>query len=619
MRLAPSLHHKILRVDLELGRLSENPTPSEIARSYLGGTALGLRYLYDEVAPDVSWSDPRNVFFVGSGPLGGTTIGGSGAISVVTAGAMTNGATSSQANGFMGAFLKFSGYDGIVIQGASKEWKYLLIHNGKTELRDATHLLGKDTWETDSLIKQELDLSPGQMSVFSIGPAGENQVRFAALVGDRGHVAGHNGLGAVLGSKRLKAIAVGRGGGSVAVHDTERLQRVAAGIWERAEQSPNYKWGTATVYSGAESVGFLPVKNYTTNLFPEHARFMSTQYRAKHEMTRHPCWGCRSAHCNLMKLKEGPYAGYEGEEPEYEQWAAFGSIIGNTDLGGAMVLANEVDRLGFEANEMGWVLGWVMECYEKELLSRDDLDGLEVKWGDVETARKLVQNIAHRRGFGDILAEGVMRASQKVGGEAGKCAIYTKTGSTPRGHDHRGGWYELFDTSVSVFATMESNPRLVREPARYGIPDEIGPFDAENIAIGVARTKGVQQFQDSLVTCRFITLSYLDPLCEALTAATGWNFDFNECFDVGRRAVNIARVFNLRRGVGGVEMEGPSERYGSAPADGPNVGTTIMPHIERMKQVYYKNMGWDEHGVPLRQTLQGLGLEEIAADIPPQQ
>jgi len=286
----PSLNGRVLRVDLSSGRLSDDTTYLGEMRSYVGGTALGTRYLYDEVGSDVAWSDPGNRFFLGVGSLNGTVIGGSGSISVVTAGALTNGATSSQANGYCGAFLKFAGFDGILVHGAAEEWKYLYVHDGKAELRDARHLVGKDTWETEDLIRSELGFAAREMSVFSIGPAGENLVRFAALAGDRGHVAAHNGLGAVLGSKKLKAIAVARGRGRVEVKDPERLREVSREFWDRCKKAPFYTWGTSRVYSAAEAGGWLPVKNYTTSVFPEHARFMGDDYRARHEMTRHPCW-----------------------------------------------------------------------------------------------------------------------------------------------------------------------------------------------------------------------------------------------------------------------------------------------------------------------------------------
>jgi aldehyde:ferredoxin oxidoreductase len=611
----PSLNGRILRVDLGSGRLEGDDAYMEKMRSYLGGTALGLRYLYDEVGPDVEWSDPENRFFLGAGPLNGTAIGGSGTISAVTVGALSNGPVSSQANGYMGAYLKSAGFDGVLLQGAGDRWRYLYIHDGKAELRDASHLVGKDTWETEELIKQELGYSARQMSVFSIGPAGENLVRFAALVGDRGHVAAHNGLGAVLGSKRLKAVAVARGRARPEVKDPQRLRDISEELWKRCEKTGFYTWGTSWVYSSAEAAGWLPVRNYTTSVFPEHARFMGDDYSSRHQMTRHPCYACRTRHCHMMKLAEGSYAGYEGEEPEYEQWAAFGAGIGNTDVGGAMVLSNEVDRLGMDCNEMGWVLGWVMECYEKELLSRDDLDGLQMDWGNVEAARQLMRNIANRRGFGDALAEGVMHAAQKVGGEAIRFAIYTPKGNSPRSHDHRGRWSEMFDTVVSSTGTYESHLSAMPDLEPYDLPAKVGDFDADMIAEAVARTKGAVQFEDSLVTCRFVTGMHLDLLCQAVEAATGWDFDFQEAFHVGRRAVNIARVFNLRRGIGH-ELERPSERYGSTPVDGANAGIGIMEHWERMLRIYYENMGWDgEMGVPLAETLRSLGLDDLVADL----
>jgi aldehyde:ferredoxin oxidoreductase len=515
----------------------------------------------------------------------------------------------------MGAYLKWSGYDGILIQGKATGWKYLFVHDGQAELRDAGHLLGKDTWETEEAIKSELGFSARDMSVFSIGPAGENLVRFAALVGDKGHVAAHNGLGAAMGAKWLKAIAVARGKARPQVKDPLRLRDLSQQVWARTEKTNIFQWGTSRVYSSAEAGGWLPVKNYTTTRFPAHADFMGDKYRATHEMHRHVCFACRSFHCHLMKLTEGKHAGYEGEEPEYEQWAAFGSAIGNPDLGGAFVLSNEVDRLGMDCNEMGWVIGWVMECYEKELLSQDDLDGLQMDWGNVEAARQLVRNIANRRGFGDILAEGVMRAARKVGGEAARLAIYTAKGNSPRGHDHRGRWSELFDTSVSSMGTYESHLGGTPNKEAYGLPAQIGDHDPDLIAEAVAKTKGAVQFEDSLVTCRFVTGMYLDLLCPAVEAATGWDFDFREAFNLGRRAVNLARVFALRRGIDH-RLERPSERYGTPAPDGPHAGIPIMEHWDRMLEVHHRNMGWDSNGVPLPETLRSLGLEDVIRDLP---
>lgn len=606
---------KILRVNLTSAKTTVEFLDAETVRKYLGGTCLGAKYLIEEVAPEKQWSDPDNRIFVGSGPLGGTRIAGSGTVSLVTKGAMTNGAASTQANGFFGAFLKLAGYDTIVIEGSADNWQYLYIDEyGTAHLRDATHLQGRDTWETEETIKAELGYSEHNMSVLSIGPAGEHLVRFAAVVGDKGHVAAHNGIGAVMGSKRLKALAVARGKGRVPVKDDEKLAAVAKELVEAARRAGGldvFHWGTSRVISIAEAAGWLPVRNYTTSVFPEHTLFVGDRIRKIFEIKRSPCWACPSYHCNLMKVTEGPYAGYSGEEPEYEQWAAWGPQIYQKDPGAAVMLSNEVDRLGMDCNEASWVIGWVMECYEKGVLTRDDLDGLELAWGNVGATLELLRNIAHRRGYGDVLAEGVKHAAEQLGGEAVQWAIFTGKRNTPRGHDHRGRWVELFDTCVSNTGTVETNPGLLPDLTFYGLPKTYDIFSPQDVSTVVAKTKGSLQLFDSLVVCAFITNSQVPLLAEALKAVTGWDVDAHEAVEVGRRAVNLMRVFNVRAGLT-PDLEFPSARYGSVPVDGAARGRAIMPHWEEMLENYYRLMGWDRTtGLPVPETLRDLGLEYL--------
>src|SRR3990170_2669866 len=201
---------KILRVDLTNGRIDTDAPDEPTLRRWVGGTGIGAKYLYDLVAPGVEWNDPRNMLSIASGPLGGTRLGGTGTISVVTKGPLTNTATSTQANGFMGAFMKFAGFDGVVLTGASEKWVYVYMHDGVAELRDASHLVGKDTWEMQEAIAAELGKKEADISVMGVGPAGEHLVRFAAVAGDHGHVAGHNGSGAAMGAKKVKAIVATR-------------------------------------------------------------------------------------------------------------------------------------------------------------------------------------------------------------------------------------------------------------------------------------------------------------------------------------------------------------------------------------------------------------------------
>lgn len=612
---------KLLRVDLTNEKITEEELDAETTRKYIGGTGIGAKYLYEEVPPGVEWSDEGNRLIMAAGPLGGTRIGGSGTFSIVAKGALTNGATASQPNGYFGAFLKFSGFDGIIFQGKSKNWVYLHIHDGKAELRDASHLLGKDTWETDAQIHEDLGKKERALSVYSIGPAGENLVKFAGILGDKGHAAAHNGSGAVMGSKKLKAVAAERSPAKFTLADPEKLSAVANQLHESILGNPwtkdTYLWGTLNgILRGTGS--YIPVKNYTTNIYDidkeDLEKFGGPYIREHFQAKPHPCWACRMHHCHIVTIPDGPYAGFVGEEPEYEQFAAFGPAIGQTDVAAAIVMANEVDRLGMDTNEMGWILGLAMECYEKGIITKEDTNGLELNWGNVEAARALMRNIAHREGFGNTMAEGVMRAAQLLGGEAPHMAIHTMKGSTPRGHDHRIRTTEQFDTCVSDSSTLESTP-VVSRPADFSIPETIDYYSAEQVSSIEGNTKGSMQFEDSLGTCRFCARTNLPLLTEALNASTGWDITPAEAMQQGRRTMALLRSFNIRHGHTR-DDDRPSPRYGSTPVDGPMEGKTLASEWDAMLDNYYRIMGWDEKtSKPLPETLKSLGLEHVIPDL----
>ncbi|MDH5782693.1 MAG: hypothetical protein OEZ35_03390 [Candidatus Bathyarchaeota archaeon] len=605
---------KFLRLDLTFERLSDQVFGEETLRKYIGGTGIGTKILYDEISPKACWSDPVNRLSIASGPLGGTRVPGSGTISLVTKGALTNGTTSVQANGLFGAYLKFSGYDGVIVQGAAKRWLYLHIEDDKAELRDANHLLGRGTYETSELIKEELEKKEMQMSVLSIGSAGEHLVRFAGVFVDKGHSASHNGSGAVMGSKKLKAIAVARGKHRVPVKDMERLKATINSFYVM-EGSKNFKGTLGIVHNCLTSdsaPGELPIKNYLTNVWdiPEDkvSKFSAEYIRGHFEPRRSPCWGCQATHSTIMTIPNGPYAGMEIEEPEYEQMAAWGPVIDNKDAASAAMLSSVCDRLGFENNEAGWLIAWVMECYEKSFLKKEDTGGLDMKWGNIEATKQMLYMIAHRQGFGDVLAEGVMRASQRIGGKAAECAIYTKKGNTPRGHDHRTLWSEMFDTVVSNTGTIETHRILMNPKAK-------GPGNPMETSTAVALTKGIMEFDDSLGTCRFNTRMDIAFGAEAISAVTGWAFTPEEAKGVGLRAVNLMKAFNIRSGMT-KDLDYPSTRYGSTPVDGPTKGISIMPHWEKMLENYYNLMGWEvKTGKPLPETLKRLGLEHVIKDL----
>jgi aldehyde:ferredoxin oxidoreductase len=606
---------KILRVDLSQRTTSVEDLDEETLKKWVGGVGLGAKYLMDEVPPGVEWSSPDNRLILTSGPLAGSGVFGAATFTVTSKGPMTNLAGASQANGFFGAYLKFSGFDGIIFQGAAPDLTYLLIRDGRAELRDARHLAGNDAWEVEDRLREELGAGERDVSIYTTGPAGENGVRYSAIVGDRGHVAAHNGLGAVMGSKKLKAIVAYNGERNFGIHDPTELRKTNRESFEFVKTfGAIYEWGTGGGFSALYGVGALPVKNYTTNIYPEHESMNGQYMRTQFEIRPAPCYKCAMAHVKEVTVTEGPYQGFVGEEPEYEQLAAWGPVIGNTDLGSAVMLTREVDRLGMDCNEASWCVGWAMECFEKEVFTTQETDGLELRWGNVEAAKELLNRIAGRQGYlGNLLAEGVMRASREVGGEAADWAVYAQKGASPRGHDHRGRWAELFDTCLSNTGTIEASWGGIH-PQLVDLPEVTDPFAHEEVSTLNAQFNGIRQFDDCLGTCR-IACPNPKLVLECLNAVTGWNWTLDDAFTVGRRVVNLLRVFNFAHGLK-VEEERPSKRYGSVPVDGPAQGKDIMAEWPSMVANYYRRMGWhEETGRPLPKTLEELGLGEYVGDL----
>lgn len=611
----PGYMGKILRVDLTRGSIHEEILAPDVIEHYIGGSGFGAYFLYREVPPGVRWDDPENRIIMASGPLGGTTVSGTGTFSLVTKGPMTNLAVTTQANGFWGAYLRFAGYDAIIIQGKSPRWVYLHIDDESAELRDASFLLGKDTWELQPAVRNEVG-TDRRTSVFGIGVAGENKVRYAVISGDSGHAASKNGCGCVMGAKQLKAVAVSRCRRLIPLYDKERVSENAV-VMDReikASRGTLYQWGTGGGFTRHHDAGSLPVRNYTTNIFPEHEKMSGQYIRTHFEHHSKPCWACRMKHVKHMKVTEGPYKGYEGEEPEYECLAAWGPVIGNSDPGAAVMLTNVNDRLGLDANEAGYTVGWVMECYEKGLLSRDDLDGLDMRWGNVEAVRTLLEKISRREGVGNLLAEGVMRASRKTGRGSEALGVYVLKGATPRGHDHRAVWDEMLDTCVSATGTLQALARILPH-SFFGIPPITNRFSPWEIAGAHAKLDGWYVFIDSLGVCRF-TVMDSDLTLDTLNAATGRNLTLSDALTIGRRIINTLRVFNFRHGLN-PDLEAPSPRYGSTPSDGPVAGKSIAPYFQWMKSFYFELMGWEPAtGKPLPHTLKALGLEKLLDDLP---
>jgi aldehyde:ferredoxin oxidoreductase len=598
----------ILRVNLTTERVGRERLDENVVRNYIGGLGIGAKILYDEVPPEASWSDEANRLIFAAGPLNGTAVPGSGTICAVTKGCLTQGCSSSQANGYFGAYLKTSGVDALVIEGRASEWKYLCIQDDTAELRDASPLKGMDTIETERWIKKEHSKKPGELSAYAIGLAGENKVKYAMIFGDEGHVMAHNGFGAVMGSKKLKAIAVKRGRIRPAVLDKEGLTKIAREIGTQARNHPIYgrihQFGTSMLWNMLIHAGLIPVRNLTTNIFPDFAKFSREHYGKLYEMKRVQCWACPLHHVQHMKIGE---KGIEVKEPEYECTAAWGSLIGNENFESAVLLSDLADRLGLDSNEAGWTIAFAIECYEKGILTPNDTDGLQMTWGNVEAVREMLHRISRREGIGNLLAEGVKRAAEQIGGEALNLGVYVNKGHSPRTHDARARWSDILDYATANVGTSESNS-----------VQSLEPFSPKEVASCVVKGK-VRQFVDSLVVCNIATMSYagtdVKNLIDALNVVMGWSFTEKDAMDVSLRITNLARAFNIRCGIT-PECEVPSPKYGSIPVDGPAKGKNISPVWEDMVTEYYRLMGWDRSsGKPKPDTLKKLGLEAVIADI----
>jgi aldehyde:ferredoxin oxidoreductase len=318
-------------------------------------------------------------------------------------------------------------------------------------------------------------------------------------------------------------------------------------------------------------------------------------------------------HCHQVVLnKSSKYAGEIVDEAEYEGWSS-GWVQGITKPADTAYLNTRLDRACVDLNEFGWLIGWVMECYEKGYLTKEQLDGIEPRWGDMEASVALLQKINKREGIGNLLAEGVKRASEKIGGPAADCAIYTLKGNTPRGHDHRARWEELLDTCVGSGGTIETGPAV--EPGEQGRPARINPQDPVEVPKNVAGLLGRRHFEDCLGSCLFTTRTKLANICLAVNAVTGWDMDVPEAIRVGKRVSVLMRAFNLRCGIG-PELERPSKRYGSIPVDGPAAGKASAPHWDDMLNLYYDVARYDRKtGRPMPELLHELGLEQVSKDL----
>ena len=613
---------KILRVNLTHGTFSEEKLNPVTLRQFIGGVGLGIKILYDEVSPAIKPDDPDNRLIFLTGPLTGTTVPGSGMFGVIAKSPLSGFVGSGQANGHFGSRLKRAGYDGVIFVGSSPKQVYLYIHDGVAEIKDASSLVGKTTFETEDYLSGIHGKKGCAVSVASIGPSGENGVRFSAIVNDFGHVVATGGLGHVMGGKKLKAIVV-HGSDKVPIDENElhHVRQLSREWHRKALEGPGAlysKWGTQIAFSIYYKLGWVPVRNLTTNIFPEAEQFDAKFLREKvfKAVKKTPCHACTYSHCRTIEITEGPYKGVIVDDPEYENLAGWGPNVGVTDPRAAAILAQRNDALGMDLKECSFTISLAMECYEKGLLTIKDTGGINLTWGNVEGVLQLMEKISKREGIGDLLADGVKLAADRIGREAPQYAVYVKRGHAPHVHDPRARWGTIFAQAISDTGSIDGIDFTTRNYPDLGIMAPASDPD-ETVALAQAKSGPLRHVEDSIMNCFFFDRGpgMLQLMADTMNAVTGFNYSSEELLKVGERITNLLRVFNIREGLV-PEDDSLSPRLLSPPQDGPQKGRGFTETYSQVLKAYYREKGWDQNtGKPLPETLHELQLDNVIKDI----
>jgi aldehyde:ferredoxin oxidoreductase len=618
---------KMLFVDLSKGSIREADLPENLCREFIGGYGLGIRILYEQMKPGVDPLGEDNMLGFVTGALTGTSVPGSGRYGVVTKSPLTGTWTEANAGGTMGPELKTAGYDAIFFRGIAPKPVYLLVRDGKAELMDASGLWGKDTYETEDALHRET--GDGKLKIACIGPAGEAKSLLAGIVNEKGRIAARGGVGAVMGSKRLKAVAVRGGTRKISIANREKLKQVQERYLATIRSSEFAKGLTAAGTGGAVSflisIGDSPVRNWRqtgTESMPT-ANKLDSSNMDKYKKSVYACQACPIRCGAIIEQKEGPFAiAGEMHRPEYETLAALGSLLVNDNLE-AVIKANDIcNRYAIDTIATGTAIAFAMECYENKLIDAKDTDGLELAWGNAGAVVALTEKIAKREGFGAVLADGPTKAAERIGKGSAKYAMAIRGKGLPF-HDPRmspaGGTAFIADANPAHHMNSQI-PGMLENGAPIGSAPELqapklnpfADFDKKgpHYAIGAA----YHQLLDDAGMCALYTVNTPPPeLAELISYVTGWDFGWEEALKAGRRVLTLRQAFNAREGITPDQIDLPKRiKEESLPIKG------APPRIDfqALKEGFFQAMGWDiKTGVPSKETLADLGLADLAKDL----
>jgi len=599
---------KILYVDLTSGVSRTEPLPEKMAEDFLGGAGFGIKMITDLQRPGTDAFDPENPIVFSLGTFCGVMVpAASSKWGVAAKSPQSNALGEAYSTGFFGSEMRRAGYDVVVITGKAKSPVYLYIENESVQLMDASHLWGKDNWETEDMIKK--DLGDPDVRVASIGPAGEKLVRFACIINDRLRAAGRTGMGAVMGSKLLKAVAV-RGTADITVADVEKFKELSFEMYNRAKGSATEKYrglGTAGNVLVLNKAAAMPTRNWQDAVF-EGAETISGEYANEHYVTKiQGCDGCGSRCEHVATVNEGPYKGAIGRV-EYEPVYSLGSCTGIDRLDAIIRSVQLCDLYGLDALSAGVAVAFGMELFEKGLITEKDTGGIDLHFGNAEAQTEMLRKIAFREDIGDILAEGVKRASEKIGKGSEAFAMHIK-GVEMTGYDVRG-----LKTAALGYAVSRRGADHQRHGA-YG-PDLKGTVDRfkadKDRGPLVVDGEDLYSVMDSLILCKFNRgIWNYDEMAQMYTYVTGLPMTGKKIRQAGERISNLARIYNIREGLGRADDNLPIRCMKDPIKSGVAKGSLVtQKDLDILLDGYYEARGWTNKGVPTKAKIDELGLSE---------
>lgn len=618
---------RYLWVDLGEKTLEEHAITREFARTFLGGNGFGVKILWDEVKATADPLSPENILIFATGPLTGTPWPTAGRMEAIAKSPLTGIYGDSNCGGFFGPELKFAGYDMVVIAGAADRPVFLWIDQGKVRLEDASDLWGLDTIETEEAIRRQK--GDERVKVACIGPAGENGVRYASIQATPSRSFGRSGLGAVMGLKNLKAIAV-RGTGKIPLADPEEFMRLARAMHTRIKKNKFYpalaRYGTPGLVMIMNEIGRFPTRNFQSGDFALAEKIGGEALHKEHWVKDDGCFACPIRCDNVYRVKEGEFAGTISSSLEYETLNTLGAGVGNSNLASIIAANDRCDRLGLDTISTGRAISFAMELYEKGILTTNDTGGLMLEWGDYRVMLHLIEQIARREGLGDLLSLGVRKAAVQIGRGAEYYAMEVK-GQEISAQDGRAqqsmGLAHITSSRgadhLKAFPVIDETGHPDEAVRRYGaeyLPEMADPHAIRYKPFLVKDGEDFGAIVDSIGVCKsggtFVMAEiYWPQIAEGLTYATGIDFSVSDLKTIGERICNLMRAYNALHGITRADDRLP-RRFTEEPSPSSGAKGEIA-HAKAMLDTYYALRGWDtERGWPTFATLNRLGLHEVA-------